>query len=139
MAPRSPNGTKSDPWYTLPEGDSAIPERVFADLVYLRSKWGSRLEKWEYDERLIGTSEKPSTFRKRGITYDGSRLEYSVIRSVRDAMRARLGTRKTKVRAFTSGARYTVRERARLLTKQVKGIFQRADVYIKNHQIFNDV
>lgn len=129
-----------EPWYELAEGDPELPKRVFSDLLSIRGNWGSRYAKWDASEKLLGTtSQGASGYWNKALTYDGRNLEYSVVRSVRDALRARLGTRRSKPRAYTSGARYTVRERARLNTKMVKAIFSRANVYKKALKIFDDV
>lgn len=135
----------SEPWYALPEGDPCLPERVFSDLKSIKETWGNRYAVWDVAEKLVGSMGSKKEVRGLAsrkifeIDPDTLTLNYSVIRAVRDAMRSRLATRKTKIRAYTAGARYTVREKARLLTKQVKGMFLRGDVYLKNHQIFNDI
>lgn len=136
--PRTPSN--AEPWYELPEGDPELAKRVFGDLQAIKANWGTRYAKWDAAERLIGTTSKGGAgYWNKALSYDGRNLEYSVVRSVRDALRARLGTRKSKPRAYTSGARYLVREKARLNTKMVKAIFSRANVYIKALKIFDDV
>jgi hypothetical protein len=133
-------GTNSvQPWYELKQDDDDLAERIFGDLSDIKSTWGTRLFKWDRVEEHLGTRDGPTGMWNKNLRLDGSTLTYSVLRSVRDAMRARLSTRRPKIRAFTSGARYTVRERARQITKQMKGIFARSDVYRANHQVFNDV
>lgn len=135
--------TSKAPWYELPEDDPELARRVFSDLLDIKTTWTDRYAKWDRNERLVGASLGKKTRienpRQHLGEWDGYVLNYSIVRALRDAVRARLATRRTKVRAQTAGARYLVRERARLLTKQLKGIFGRSNIYLKNHQIFNDV
>lgn len=139
MTTQRARGSSVEPWYELKENDPDLPERIFGDLVDIKSSWNTRYFKWDRVEEHLGTKDPIGGLWNKSLRFDGSTLSYSVLRSVRDAMRARLSTRRPKVRALTSGARYMVRERARLITKQVKGIFSRSDVYTTNHQVFNDV
>ena len=135
----SPTRLATKPWQDMDEGDTDLAKQVISDLCETKKNWGTRYAKWDKVDELIGTKATTTGFWNKSITYNGTTLEYSVIRSVRDALRSRLATRRPKVRAFTSGARYTVREKARQTTKFVKGVFNRSDIYTKNHQIFNDV
>jgi hypothetical protein len=114
---------------------------VFDDLVDIRKSWGGRYAKWDRVDELMGVCDRETGYWNKSLRFDpeSETLEYSALRSVRDAMRARLATRKPKPRAYTAGARYTVREKARQTTKQIKQIFSRSGIYPQGHRVFNDV
>lgn len=132
----------STPWYRVSE-EAHLPNAVQTAMQTYKGKCSNRYSHWDFAELLLGTSKNDfgssGGLWRSAMQFEDSRLKYSIIRSIRDAMKARLATRRPKVRAFTAGARYTVREKARLITKVIKGIFNRSDLYIQNHQIFNDV
>lgn len=104
------------------KGDDALPS-LLAAIEDLKVKAMPLHSKWERHEAMLRT-------KKGAFTDDDGSLRFNAVRSVRDALKARLSTQKQKVRAKTSGARYVVREMARLTSKFIKGVMNESSAHL---------
>jgi len=136
------------PWYAVEEEDK-IHGAVLDTLRSVMDGATDRLDRWDVNEILmnearydsiVGTSNQkpPSGYGRSTAGLMDGRLRYNIIRAIGDALKARIASSRPKIRMKTWGARYDLRELARMHTRMFRGIFAASDFYTTAQQIFTD-
>ena len=141
--------TSKRPWWKDDALESKeLSKEIFAHVNQLIEKRTAVENDWAIAEKLLGVNQslqvsaqyKSASARVyKGISWsEDNRLKYNIIRPVRDTLKAHIAVTKPKPRYFPSNARFEQRERARNLTRYVRGVFVDTDAWSVGQQVFDD-
>lgn len=129
-------------WHEVRKGDAGLATAVTETESALRHEQERRnndYRRWASlykDRSIIGFD--PGNWRSSWDDVLDRPVSYNAVRSVVDALTAKITARQPEPKFLTSGGSEDLQEKAKLQEKMIKGIFDAADVSRKAEQAFRD-
>ena len=130
-------------WWNRPDADAG---EVQAAMNALKNGAHSKETLFEMYAKLYGCTNTRHLCgasnrippHQAGITLSNGRLNYNILRSVVDALVARIGSKKPRIRFLTTGAAYKSRRKAQNFTQWTDGLFYQNKTHELGKQVFRD-
>lgn len=141
----SPGTPKLHNWWLVDKNDPyELAHRIFDTVVYIEQDQRERRDRNIRCMRLYGNMDfvniGPYGYSKTNTTSNlpENRVKYNIIASSTDTLAAKISKMKPEVTFLTGGGAFHVQERAKKLSKFIRGIFYANGVYTKHQAMFRD-